>query len=174
LNEDFAKAFGRETVEELKEALRKDIASYKHSQSVEKMKAELFEKLLALCSFPFPESLVEKQKERLISDAQQRYRQMGARAEDLEKEAARIESEASARAKDQIRLYFILQRIAELEKIDLDELELTQKLQAMAAQSKRPLEEVRRVFEDDLRESLREKKTIDFLIANAKFEEDKK
>lgn len=173
LNEEFAKLFGRDTVEDLREALRKDIAAYKHSQSLEKMKSELFGKLLGMASFPSPESLVEKQKERLISDARQRYQQMGAGPADLEKETARIEAEAETRAKEQIRLYFILQKIAELEKIDTDELELTQKLQAMAVQSKRPIEEVRRVFEDDLRESMREKKTVDFLIANAKFEEDK-
>ena len=174
LNEEFAKSFGRDTVEDLRGALRKDIASYKHSQSLEKMKSGLFEKLMAMTSFPSPESLVEKQKERLISDARQRYQSMGAGPEDLDKEAARIESEAEARAKEQIKLYFILQKIAELEKIDVDEPELNQKLQAMAAQSKRPIEEVRSVFEDDLRESMREKKTIDFLIANAKFEEDKR
>ncbi len=50
-------------------------------------------------------------------------------------------------------------------------MELEQRLSALAEESKRPMEEVRRVFEDDLRESMREKKTVDFLLANAKFEE---
>ena len=38
-------------------------------------------------------------------------------------------------------------------------------------ESKRPMEEVRRVFEDDLRESMIEAKTVDFLVANAKFDQ---
>ena len=171
LNEEFAKLFGRDTVEALREALRKDIASYKHSQSLEKMKSGLFEKLLAMTSFPFPASLVEKQKERLVQDAQQRYQQMGVGQAEWDKELARVETEAASRAEEQIKLYFILQKIADQEKIELDEIELHKRLEAMAAQSKRPMEEVRRVFEDDLRESLREKATIDFLIANAKFDE---
>ena len=174
MNDEFAKSFGRDTVADLRGAVRKDLVSYKHSQSLEKMKTELFEKLLGMVSFPSPESLVEKQKERLLSDARQRFQQMGAPSGEWEKEAARVESEAETRAKEQIKLYFVLQKIAELEKIELDEIELHKRLEAMAVQSKRPLEEVRRVFEEDLRESIREKQTIDFLIANAKFEEDKK
>ena len=35
----------------------------------------------------------------------------------------------------------------------------------------RPIEEVRHAFEEDLRASFLEKQTIDFLIANAKFDE---
>ncbi len=171
LSDEFAKSFGRDTVESLREAVRKDLFSYKQSQAHEKMKSELFEKLLSMTSFPSPESLVEKQKERLANDTRQRYQKMGAGLDDWQKEAARIEAEAEARAKEQIKLYFILQKISELEKIELDEIELHQRLTTMAEQSKRPIEEVRRVFEEDLRESLREKKTIDFLIANANFEE---
>ncbi len=173
LNEDFSKIFGHQTAQDLRQAVRKDLVSYKHSQSLEKMKLELFEKLLGMTSFSSPESLIEKQKERLVNDARQRFQEMGAPAGEWQKEAARIEAEAGTRANEQIKLYFILQKIAELEKIQLDELELHQRLMAMVEQSKRPLEEVRRVFEEDLRESLREKKTVDFLIANAKFEEDK-
>ena len=70
-----------------------------------------------------------------------------------------------------MRLYFILQKIADKEDIEVDEIELTARLNALVEQSGRPLEEVRRVFEEDLRESLREKRTVDFLIANAKFED---
>ena len=91
--------------------------------------------------------------------------------QDFEREKGAIENEAEAKAREQVKLYFILQRVAEQEKIDLDELELERRLNALSQQSNRPLEEVRRVFEDDLRESLLESKTVDFLLANAKYEE---
>ena len=76
-----------------------------------------------------------------------------------------------AKAKEQVKLYFILQKVSDNEKIEPDEIELTQKLKQLSEQSGRPLEEGRRVFEEDMRDNLREKKTVDFLIANAKFEE---
>lgn len=174
LNETFAKAMGRESVESLKDAVRKDMASYKRTQSHEKMKVELFEKLLSMTSFPAPASLVEKQKERLLADTRDHYTRLGMSDAQWKEQSAKVEPDAEKRAFEQIRLYFILQRISELEQLEPDELELDRRLQAMAQQSQRPIEEVRRVFEEDVRDSVREKQTVDFLIANAKFEEETK
>jgi hypothetical protein len=47
------------------------------------------------------------------------------------------------------------------------------RLRALVEESGRPLEEVRKVFEEDVRESMKEKKTVEFLLANAKLEETK-
>ncbi len=174
LDEEFAKSFGKPTVDELKEAVRKDIAGHKHSRSVEKMKAELFAKLLSAVSFSVPESLVEKQKEHLVEQARRQYARAGIPENRFNDEKAGMEAEISAKAKEQVKLYFILQKVAELEGIEIDEIELEQRTVKLAAESRRPIEEVHRVFEEDLRESMREAKTIDFLIAHAKFEEVKK
>ena len=171
LDEEFAKSFGKDTVEALKEALRKDLAQHKRSQSVEKMKKELFGKLLEQNTFMVPEGLVEKQKERLMDQARRQYLQMGIPETKFQQEIPAIDKEISQRAEEQVRLYFILQKIAELESIEVDEIELKHKLEALAAESKRPMEEAQRVFEDDLRDSMIETKAVDFLVANAKFDE---
>lgn len=171
LDEEFAKSFGKDSVESLREAVHKDLARHKAGESHAKMKEELFSKLLKLADFAVPESLVEKQKERLFDQARRHYLQMGVPESRFEAEKAGMEGEARVKAVEQVRLYFILQKVAELEGITEDEMELAQRLNALAGESKRPMEEVRRVFEDDLRESLREKKTVDFLLANAKFED---
>ena len=171
LDEEFAKSFGKGTVEELREAVRKDIGQYKKTESFEKMKHELFEKLLLLADFVVPEGLVEKQKEKLLAQAKQQVERMGLTNSQLDGELAKVRDEAGTKAREQVRLYFILQKVAEAEKIEVDESELERRLQALADESKRPLEEARRVFEEDLRESMRERQTIDFLLANAKLEE---
>ncbi len=171
LDEAFAKSFGMESVEALHEAVRKDLARHKAGESQSKMKEELFSKLLELAEFTVPDTLVAKQAERLLDQARRRYQQMGAPEDRFEAEAEGMKDEIQAKAVEQVKLYFILQKVAELEGIGEDEMELEQRLSALAEESKRPMEEVRRVFEDDLRESMREKKTVDFLLANAKFEE---
>ncbi len=173
LNDEFAKEFGKDTVEALREAVRKDLAAHRHRQSVDKMKAELYDKLLTMASFALPETLVEKQKERLIEQAERQSKKMGGPGLTAEQRQG-LDAEAAEKARNQIKLYFILQQIAENEDIHEDEIELERQLNAIAEESKRPLDEVRHVFEDDLRESMREAKTVDFLIANAKFEENKK
>ncbi len=170
LDDEFAKKFGKETLDELREAIQKDIAGHKHSESHEKMKQELFTKLLSSVSFPIPDSLVEKQKERLVEQTRKQLQRMGLPPNQFEEYQQKAEADAAPRAAEQVKLYFILQKVADLEHIEADEIELEKKLQAMVEESKRPLEEVRRVFEDDVRESMREAKTIEFLLANAKFE----
>jgi len=171
LDDELAKAFGQENVEALREAIRKDLARHKTGESQNRMKNELFEKLLGLVSFPLPESLVEKQKERLIQQAAEQARRMGVPPDRLEAQLAAVRQDAAAKAAEQVKLYFLLQKVAELEKIDVDETELEGRLRALAEESKRPVDEVRRVFEEDLRESLLERRTIEFLLANAKFDE---
>lgn len=171
LDEEFSKGFGKDSVDDLKEAIRKDIASYKHSESINKMKIELFDKLLEQVNFALPQGLVEKQKERLLENARRDFARMGLTGAPLEAQVKKVEEEVDKKAKDQVKLYFIFQKIAELEDIHEDEIELEKRIQALAQESKQPVEDVRRTFEDDIRESMRETKTIDFLIANAKFEE---
>ena len=167
----FAKRLGKENATELREAIGKGLARYKKDDAFEKMKHELFQKLLTLVNFAVPESLVEKQKDKLIAQVRQQYEQMDLAHSLLEERVKQSEDEAGVKAKEQVKLYFILQKVACAEKIDPDETELERKLQSLADESKRPLAEVRLVFEDDLRESMRERRTIDFLLANAKLEE---
>lgn len=170
LDDALAKSLGKETADEVREAIRKELAAYKHADSLEKMKQELFQKLLKMANFSLPESLVEQQKGRLLEQTRRRYAQMGIAEEGWKEELPGLEEEMVQKSKEQVKLYFILQKVSEIEKIEPDEIEIEQKLKALGEQSARPIEEVRRVFEDDLRESSREKMTVDFLIANAKFE----
>ncbi len=170
LDAEMAKSLGKQTAEEVREAVRKELVQHKQTGSMEKMKQELFQKLLKANTFPVPDSLIERQKERLLEQAHRHYAQMGVGEEEWKAELPGLLPDMETRSKEQVKLYFILQKVAEQEKIDLDETELTQRLNGLVQQSGRPLEEVRRVFEEDLRDSLREKKTVDFLLANAKFE----
>ena len=171
LDGEFAKGLGQESAETLREAIRKELAQHKQTESMEKMKQELFQKLLKANTFPLPDSLVERQKERLLEQSHRHFTQRGLGEQDWKAELPAIEADMNERAKEQVKLYFILQKVTEEEGIELDEIELAQRLKALSEQSGRPLEEVRKVFEDDVRDNLREKKTVEYLIANAKFEE---
>lgn len=173
LGEAFAKNFGKETVDDLREALRKDLARYKTSESQRLMKDELYARLLDSMKFEVPEGLVAKQRDRLLEQAQQEYRRMGLPESRFESDKAKLADDTLGKARNQVRLYFILKKVADTEKIEVDEIELERRLSAIAEESKRPMEEVRQVFEEDLRESMREKQTVDFLLANAKLEEPK-
>lgn len=171
LNDDFAKIYGKESVDALKQAVRKDLASLKQNNSYDSMKNELYERLLGLANFELPEQLVERQTDRLIEQTRRHYTGKGVTPEQFEKEKEALRPEAAKKAKEQVRLYFILKHIADQEHIDVSEEDLERKLQSIADESQRSIEEVRQVFSEDLRESMREAKTVEFLLANAKLEE---
>lgn len=173
LNDAFAQAFGKTGVEELREAVRKDLSGYKQQESYEKMKKELFDRLLTMAQFELPEGLVARQKEELLEQARRRFERAGLQGDALKSELARTEADAGDKARQQVKLYFLLQRVADQEKIEVDEIQLEQRLTALAAEAEKPIEEARRVFEEDLRHSLREARTVEFLLANAKLEEPK-
>ena len=171
VDDALAGKFGKTTADELREAVRKDIEAYKKNACRDRMKEELYGKLLNLVSFAVPEGLVEKQKERLLEDAERRSANGAVSAADFENEKEGISKEARRKAEEQVRLYFILRKVAELERISFEPAELERRLSDIAAESKRPLEEARSVFEEDLSEGLREAATVEFLLANAKLEE---
>lgn len=173
LDAAFAESFGLPSVEELKTAVRKDLVAHKQQEQHDKMKAILFDRLLAMVNFEVPVELVERQRERLIEQARNQYARMGVSEERFNENRAKIEAEASGKAREQVKLYFILQKVADEESIDVDEEVYEQRLLALSQESERPLDEVRNAFGDDLRESMREAKVVDFLLANAKLEEPK-
>lgn len=158
-------------IQKIPSEVSRELAAHQRTESYEKMRENLFMKLLSLASFSIPDGLVEKQKERLIEQARRQYEKSGLSSEQFEQQKDNREREVAEKARNQVKLYFILQRIADQEDVEIDEIELEQKLTALSVQSKQSIEEVRRVFEEDLRESMREAKTVEFLLANAKLEE---
>lgn len=171
LNDTLAQSFGKADVGELREAVRKDLAAHKKSESFSKMREELFEKLLGIASFAPPQGLVDRQKQHLMDQLRNQSLRRGMTEGQFESEKKQIEGEVETKARRQVQLYFILQKIAELEKITANEAEVGRRIEALAEESKRPLEEVRRTFEEDIRESIKESQTVEFLLANAKLEE---
>ena len=135
------------------------------------MKTQAFNLLLSMVSFSLPEDIVARQKERLVDQAKLQYMQMGMPQKKQNESLEKIQAEAENKAKEQVKLYFILRRIADEEKIEVDDAEIEQKLVAIVQESGRPMEEVKRVFEEDVRESMLEAKTVEFILANAKLED---
>lgn len=170
-DDEFAKRFGKETLEELKKALRKELSSHKHSESLRLMKAEVFQKLLAMVSMTPPIGVVERQRERLEEQIRREGERGGLGEEPIRAEIERRRESLMEEAARQVKIYFILRKISETEDIEADEVELEKRLEGLVRESQRPIEEVRSVFGDDLRESMREQKVVDFLIAHAQFDE---
>ena len=175
LDDAFAKSLGKSSLEELKEEIRKDLARYRQHQSQEKMKERLFDQLIKENSFALPDSLVERQKKHLMEEASKSGDMSGAsptHGGDGDAERKTADHATSERAERQVRLFFILEKIADEAKVEADEADFERRIQEVAASTQQSPDEIRQKHSDDIRNELRQNKTVDHLLAAAQVTEE--
>jgi len=174
INDDLAKETGQfKDLNELKEKLRENIQSQKSLQAKQDLENQIFSSLLKNHLFEVPESIVERQVERLVEDAKRNLLYQGYKKEDLDKEDGRLKESLKEKAKDDVRLLFILARIAKQEKIDVDDGEIDEKVEKIAKDTKEDVKVVKaRLKEknliDNLKEQILHDKVVKFLINESK------
>jgi trigger factor len=126
LDDEFAKKFGVQTMEELKTTIRADIQRQYDNASRQKMKRVLLDKLDKSYSFELPASLVEHEFNGIWNQAEQERKQANQTLEQAgfaDEEAARKEFRTIAERR--VRLGLILAQIGEESKVEVSEQELT-------------------------------------------------
>ena len=133
------------------------------------------EDVLGKVEFELPESLVAQETRSIVYDLVRENSQRGVGKDVLESKKEEIFGFASQSAKERLRSSFILGAIAEAEKITVEEAEMEQRIAAMAARYRMPVDKLKAQLDEkgglgEVEEQLLVGKTLDFLIANAKVE----
>ncbi|MDP4594624.1 MAG: trigger factor [Beijerinckiaceae bacterium] len=126
LNDEFAKKFGVETMDELKKTIREDIQKQYDNATRQKMKRVLLDKLDTDYSFELPESLLEHEFNGIWQQAEQERKQANQTLEQAgfaTEEAAREEFRTIAQRR--VRLGLLLAQVGEESKVEVSEQELT-------------------------------------------------
>ena len=172
-DEELLKQVKTDSMEKLLEQTRVNLAE--SAQQAEKQRREqtVIEFLLKKTEFDLPESQVSDEisatLDRMMNEAHYR----GLTREDLEKNREAIIENATASAKRQLRVRYVLARIAELEQITLTDAEVNQKIADLSVEFRMKPEQLRAQIEknermDTLRSQIRDEKTLQFLLAEAK------
>jgi trigger factor len=162
-----------ESLDKLREQTRKNLSE--SAQQAEKQRREqtLIEFLLKKTEFDLPESQVSDEinttMDRMMNEAHYR----GLTREDLEKNREAIIENATASAKRQLRVRYVLGRIADQEQIALTDAEVDQKIAELSVEFRMKPEQLRAQIEknermDTLRAQIRDEKTMRFLLEEAK------
>lgn len=173
LDDEFAKDVSEfDTFEEFKADITKKIKEQKKEQA----KKELEDQILAIISenteIDIPEAMFETAVENQIREFAMQLRYQGLSIEQyaqytgvtLDAMKAQIRPDAEKRLKTSL----ILEKIAKVEGIEVTDKEVNAELEKMAEQSKMSLEDVKKyVNVEDIRESKKVEKTIDFVVKNA-------
>jgi trigger factor len=171
LNDEFAKQVGEEfeNLEALKQRIREGITAEKEHEAEHQAKDKIVEELVQRHEFPVPEALVEHQIDLRLERGLRALTAQGMRPEDLKKmDFARLRVAQRESAVKEVKVSLILDRIADLESIEVTDEDVDRELEAVARQSRQPVEEVRARLTRDgaldrIRSRIRNEKTLDFL-----------
>jgi trigger factor len=170
LNDDFAKQLGEfETLEALKQRIREAIEAEKKHTAEHVAKDKIVDELAKRHDFPVPEALVEHQIDLRLERGLRALAAQGLNPEQMKQmDLERLRSGQRDSAIKEVKVSLILDRIAELEKIDATEEEVDKEVEALAKQSKMDVDDVRARLTrngalDRIRNRIRNEKTLDFL-----------
>ncbi|MFB3812847.1 MAG: trigger factor [Terriglobales bacterium] len=170
LNDEFAKQVGEfENLDALKQRIRDGIRAEKEHQAEHEAKERIVEELVKQHDFPVPEALVEHQIDLRLDRGLRALVAQGMRSEHLKKmDFSRLRAGQRESALKEVKVSLILDRIAELEKIEVSDEEVDREIEALAAQSRQRPEELRERLTRDgaldrIRGRIRNEKTLDYL-----------
>ena len=170
LNDDFAKELGEfSTLDELRKRIRENMEAEKRHGIEHTAKEKLLDELVAKNDFPVPQALVDRQIDTRLERGLRALAAQGMREQELRKlNFARLRDGQKDAAIREVKASLLLDRIAELENIQVSDEELDHEIESAAAQSQQTMESVRARLERDgaierIKDRMRNEKALDFL-----------
>ncbi len=171
LDDAFAKELGKyESLEDFTNKLREHLAGDKKNRVSVDTRNRLVDALVAKFQFAVPESLVQSQIDARLERGLRALAAQGMRTEDMRRlDFDRLREAQRESAIGEVKGTLVLDRIADVENIQVSDEEVERELQVISLQTREPLETLRDRLSRDgslarIREQLRREKTGSLLI----------
>ncbi len=170
---EFAKDLGFETLDELKAKLKEVLDRETKQESEADATRQIEAALVKANVFPLPPSMVDRQLEGMMERMQ---RQLMGAGNVPEKVFADLKDKMKPRAEEEVRLAFILNAIAEKEKLEATDADLNAELEAglKDAEDEGKKAELREVYakrKDQIAHMIRERKVMNLLKEKALYKD---
>lgn len=170
LNDGFAKELGEfATMEELKKRIRENMEAQRKHELEHTAKEKLVQDLVAMNEIPVPQALVERQIEARLERGLRALAGQGMPVDAMRKlDFGRLRDGQREAALREVRSSLLLEKIADLEKIEAGDEDLDKELEAAAEQSRQTVEAIRARLTKDgaldrIKDRIRNEKALDFL-----------
>jgi trigger factor len=175
VDDELAKKFGAENLEKLRAGVRVDLENELTYAQARAVRGQIVDALLANANFELPESAVAQETKNVVYNIVQENSKRGVPRDLIEKQKEEIYSAAARSAKERVRLMFLIQRIAEQEKISVSQEEVLQRVQQLAQAYQIPPDQFikdlqKRNGVNELYDQIAHEKVLNFLEINAKVE----
>jgi trigger factor len=170
LNDDFAKELGDFTgIDDVKKRIRENMEAEKKHTAEHEAKDKLVAELVKRNDFDVPEAMVDRQIDVRLERGLRALAAQGMRPEDMKKmDLNRLRAGQRDQAVQEVKANLLLDKVADLEKVEVSEEEIDHEIEALAAQTKQTSEAVRARLTRDgaldrIRNRIRSEKTLNLL-----------
>jgi trigger factor len=180
LNDEFVKEVDPEveSVEQLRNKLKEQLAEQKKNESESTLRDELVEKAAENAEIDIPEAMIHNEIHRMIDEFAQRLQMQGMSLDLYYQFSGQTEKDLHdqfrADAETRVRISLTLEAIAKAENIEVTQEDIDQELEKMAEQFKMDKEKIITALggtTEMLENDIRNQKTVEFLVENAKITE---
>src|SRR5687767_6616027 len=176
LNQEFLEGLGFQNEQELNDALRQQMVERIGYDVQQSMREQVNKYLLDNVQIDLPTKLSERQTERVVQRRAVDLMMRGMPREAVEANLEKLSGGAKDEGIRELKLFFILQKVAAEQNVDVDEAELNGRIAMLAAQRGRRPEKMKQEMSKDgtlanLYIQLREQKAVDKILETAEVEE---
>ena len=176
LDDEWAQSLdeGYESLADLRSKLQADLEEVAKADADARVRNELIGKLIESHDFEVPNALVENQARNLLNNFAQDMQQRGVDLNKVESEFVQMAyGQMRGQAERDIRGAILLEKIAELENVEVSDDEVAKEIEMMAHYYRTSVEEMRKSIEKqggeaNISNSLRTRKAVEAIAANAK------
>ncbi len=174
LDDDFAQSMGDfRTIDEFREQVRASILAERQYRAQEEAKGKLIEKLGDSHEFAVPETYVERQLQITLENYARTLQMQGIDPRALNFDMNKFRESQKDRATRDVRATLLLDRISEVESVQVTNEEIDREIQRLARSQREPVAAVRVKLEKDggidrIANRIRTDKTINILFEQAR------
>lgn len=176
LNDEWAQSLdeGFESLEDLRKRLREDLQTYSDSDANARLRVDAIAKLIEKNEFEVPKTLIDVQARNLLNNFGQDLAQRGVDLSKVENDFVQmVYEQMKTQAERDVRGAMLLEKIADLENIEVSGDEVNAEIQQMADYYRTSVDEIKASFkenqnaETEISNNLRTRKAIEALIGSA-------
>jgi trigger factor len=177
LDDELAKDTGEaDTLEELRGKIREKLIEEDKQRAKSELKEQLVKELLKRNSFAVAPALVERQLDNMLQRAKLQLALRGIDPRTAQLDEQRMRDDMREGANDEVRAAFLVDAIAEKEKVEVSEADLEKRLAEMAQSREKSVARLKAELQKEgrleaVRHQIREEKTLDLLLSRAKINE---
>ena len=177
LNDDWAKSLdeGYKSLADLRKKLKADLEKYAEADADARLRNNAIAKLIEDNAFEVPNTLIENQARNLLNNFAKDLQQSGVTLNQVEDEFIQMAyGNMRTQAERDVRGAMLLERVAEIEKVEVTDAEVDVEIGKMAEYYRSSIDEIRESLEkqgggvETIRNNLKTRKAIEAVVAKAK------